>query len=205
MRLRKQDYDLIHSIDFIHRKVNIDTLKSTIVNFNNTEQFIRPFQRDSQVQIVANLVTGDQYFLTFCKEDWDEGNIEELENNLSRYLRDYNYSTTSEIIVINRNGTLLTSLNGRGIPIQIRNDKRFIKILHRARTKSQLVNFLPSDFDNISVLLLISNLKEEQSKKESRLEIEFNFPEDLYESKEELVEYFFEYIEGHEYLFKRRE
>ena len=58
MKLKKKDYELIHSIDFIHRKSNIKNLKVAIEVFANVDQFIRPFQ--SEAQICVNLVTGDQ-------------------------------------------------------------------------------------------------------------------------------------------------
>lgn len=52
---------------------------------------------------------------------------------------------------------------------------------------------------------LISTLYETSTRKESRLEIEFNYPEDLYESSEEVIEYFLQDVENHEYLYHRGE
>lgn len=203
MKLKKKDYELIHSIDFIHRKSNIKNLKVAIEVFANVDQFIRPFQ--SEAQICVNLVTGDQYWLTYCKEKWDEGNLDELEDSLANYLKDYSYSVITEINMLDRTGNIFADLYDLGIYIKIKNSQGKIKVLNRSQTKTKLMKLLPEDFDRVRTIQLISTLYETGTRKESRLEIEFNYPKDLYESSEEVIEYFLQDVENHEYLYHRGE
>ena len=203
MKLKKKDYELIHSIDFIHRKSNIKNLKVAIEVFANVDQFIRPFQ--SEAQICVNLVTGDQYWLTYCKEKWDEGNLDELEDSLANYLKDYSYSVITEINMLDRTGNIFADLYDLGIYIKIKNSQGKIKVLDRSQTKTKLMKLLPEDFDRVRTIQLISTLYETGTRKESRLEIEFNYPKDLYESSEEVIEYFLQDVENHEYLYHRGE
>ena len=203
MKLKKKDYELIHSIDFIHRKSNIKNLKVAIEVFENVDQFIRPFQ--SEAQICVNLVTGDQYWLTYCKEKWDEGNLDELEDSLANYLKDYSYSVITEINMLDRTGNIFADLYDLGIYIKIKNSQGKIKVLNRSQTKTKLMKLLPEDFDRVRTIQLISTLYETGTRKESRLEIEFNYPKDLYESSEEVIEYFLQDVENHEYLYHRGE
>lgn len=205
MKLKKKDYELIHSIDFIHRKTNINNFKETIDQFANVDQFVRPFQNNSEAQICVNLVTGDQYWLTYRKEEWDEGNLDELEDSLANYLKDYSYSVITEINMLDRTGNIFADLYDLGIYIKIKNNQGKIKVLNRFQTKTKLMKLLPEDFDRVGTIQLISTLYETGTRKESRMEFEFNYPVDLYESKEEVIEYFLRYVEEHTYLYHRGE
>ena len=205
MKLKKKDYELIHSIDFIHRKKNIKNLNETIDQFANVDQFVRPFQNDSEAQIIINLVTGDQYWLTYCKEEWDEGNLDELEDSLANYLKNYSYSTITEITFCSYNKGVYGALNDLGKHIRIRNNQGKVKILNRERTKSYLMKLFPDNFNDLDTIILDSRLYENGTRKESRLVIEFNYPADLYESEEEVIEAFFKYVEEHDFLFEREE
>ena len=203
MKLKKKDYELIHSIDFVHRKSNIKDLETAIEVFTNADQFVRPFQPGTHIRV--NLVTGDQYHLTYCKDKWNEENIAKLEDRLARYLRNYSYSTITELTMLDRTGNVFAELQDLNTYIQIRNNQGKVKVLNRSNIKKKLTKLLSSEFDFVGTIQLISTLYETGTRKESRLEIEFNYPEDLYESSEEVIEYFLQDVENHEYLYHRGE
>nr|DAR93997.1 MAG TPA: hypothetical protein [Caudoviricetes sp.] len=203
MKLKKKDYELIHSIDFVHRKSNIKDLETAIEVFTNVDQFVRPFQPGAHIRV--NLVTGDQYHLTFCKDKWNDENINCLEDRLARYLRNYSYSTITELTMLDRTGNIFAELQDLNTFIQIRNNQGKVKVLNRSNIKKKLTKLLSSEFDFVGTIQLISTLYETGTRKESRLEIEFNYPEDLYESSEEVIEYFLQDVENHEYLYHRGE
>ena len=205
MKLKKKDYELIHSVDFIHRKLDIKDLKETMSQFDTVDTFVRPFGKGSEAFIVVNLVTGERYSLAYCKEDWDDPDLTEMEDRLARFLKDYSYTTMSEVTFCGKNGGIYGTLDYLDKYIRIKNNQGKVQILNKERVKSYLVKLFPDNFNDLDTIILDSRLYENGTRKESRLVIEFNFPNDLYESEEEVIEAFFKYVEEHDFLFVREE